>query len=252
MGMRLTASRIGPSLATLLEQERAAGARAARATVTTEGRRGQEALRAQVRAAFGAKGARLANTWRLTVYPRSPRPTLRPAAEVLSRVPLIIDAFNRGAVIRPRGGGRYLAVPLEANRRGGLRTSKPRVTPAQMVASRAAFLLPLPLPGSRAWLWCLRVTTAQRRGRGGRVSNLAVAGNLLQVGARGTAFRGTYLTRGRLTERLIAQGFVPMFLLLPELRLAKRLDIAAVARSANDRMVASLRAAWAREAGALG
>jgi len=66
--MRLTATRIGPSLTTLLERERAAGARAARATVTTEGRRAQEALRAQVRTAFGAKGARLANTWRLTVY----------------------------------------------------------------------------------------------------------------------------------------------------------------------------------------
>ena len=244
--MRLTATRLGSSIADLLQRERDAGARAARSVVTSEGRRAQEALRGQVRAAFGARGTRLANTWRLAVYPRTPRPTLRPAAEVLSRAPLIIDAFDRGAVIRPRGGGRFLAVPLEANRRGGLRTSKPRVTPAQMVASRAAFLLPL--PGSQARLWCLRVTTAQRRSRGGRITTQAIGGNLLQVGARGAGFRGGYLSRGRLTERLIAQGFVPMFLLLPELRLAKRLDIAAVARSANDRMVASLRAAWAREA----
>lgn len=244
--MRLTASQIGFSIADLVQRERAAGARAARSVVTTEGRRAQEALRTQVRGAFGAKGTRLANTWRLAVYPTSPRPTLRPAAEVLSRAPLIIDAFDRGALIRPRGGGRFLAVPLEANRRGGRRTSKPRVTPAQMVASRAAFVLPL--AGSRNKLWCLRVTTAQSRSRGGRVTTQAIGGNLLQVGARGTAFRGTYLTRGRLTERLIAQGLVPMFLLLPELRLAKRLDIAAVARSADARMMEALRSAWAREA----
>jgi len=41
-----------------------------------------------------------------------------------------------------------------------------------------------------------------------------------------------------------------MFLLLSEVRLAKHLDIAAVARSTNDRMVATLRSAWAREASA--
>ena len=72
----------------------------------------------------------------------------------------------------------------------------------------------------------------------------------MQVGARGAAFRGGYLSRGRLTERLIAQDSVPMFLLLSEVRLAKHLDIAAVARSTNDRMVATLRSAWAREASA--
>lgn len=244
--MRLIARQIGSSVADVLQRERDAGARAARHTVTTEARRAQEAQRAQVRSAFGAKGTRLANTWRLAVYPTNPRPTLRPAAEVLSRAPLIIDAFDRGAVIRPRGGGRFLAVPLEANRRGGLRTSKPRVTPAQMVASRAAFVLSL--PGSRNKLWCLRVTTAQRRGRGNRITTQAIGGNLPQVGARGAAFRGGYLSRGRLTARLIAQGLVPMFLLLPELRLAKHLDIAAVASGADARMMSTLRAAWAGEA----
>ena len=243
--MRLRATRLGPSVGQLLERELLAGKRAAREAVDGEGRRAQQELRGQVRAAFGRGGNRLANTWRLQVYPARPVPTLRPAAEVQSRAPVIIDAFDRGVTIRARAG-RYLAVPLEANRRGGLRTSRPRVTPAQMVASRAAFVLPL--SGSRAKLWCLRTSVAQRRGRGGRVNNIAVGGNLVQVGARGAAFRGGYLSRGRLTQQLLGQGFVPMFLLLPQLRLRKRLDIGSVARGANARLIASLRGAWAREA----
>lgn len=244
MTIRLTAS-LTTDLRGLLAGEVAAGERAARGAVTDTGRWTQEQLRGQVRSGFGARSARLANTWRLAVYPTS-APTLRPAALVSSRAPAIIDAFDRGAVIRPRGGGRYLAVPLEANRRGGLRTSRPRVTPQQMVASRAAFLLPL--PGSRNRLWCLRVTQVQRRSRAGRVSDVAIAGNLVQVGARGTTLRGASLSRGRLTQRLLAQGFVPMFLLLPELRLPKRLDIAAVARAASARMETTLRSRWSAAA----
>jgi hypothetical protein len=240
MALRITAA-LTADFRGLLAGEVTAGERAARSAVTDTGRWTQEQLRGQIRSGFGARSARLANTWRLAVYPTS-APTLRPAALVSSRAPAIIDAFDRGAVIRPRGGGRYLAVPLEANRRGGLRTSRPRVTPAQMVASRAAFLLPL--PGSRNRLWCLRVTQAQRRSKAGRISDVAIAGNLVQVGARGTAIRGAYLSRGRLTQRLLAQGFVPMFLLLPELRLPKRLDIAAVARAAAARMETTLRSRW--------
>lgn len=241
----LRATRLGPSVGQLLERELLAGKRAAREAVDGEARRAQQELRDQVRAAFGRGGNRLANTWRLQVYPQRPVPTLRPKAQVLSRAPNIIDAFDRGVTIRARGG-RYLAIPLEANRRGGLRTSRPRVTPAQMVASRAAFVLPM--GNSRAKLWCLRTSVAQRRGRGGRVTSLAIGGNLVQVGARGSAFQGGYLSRGRLTERLIGQGFVPMFLLLPQVRLNKRLDIARVARGADARLIARMRTAWAREA----
>lgn len=244
MTLRLTAS-LTTDLRGLLAGEVTAGERAAHGAVTDTGRWTQEQLRGQVRSGFGARSARLANTWRLAIYPTSAL-TLRPAALVSARAPAIIDAFDRGAVIRPRGGGRYLAVPLEANRRGGLRTSRPRVTPQQMVASRAAFLLPV--PGSRNRLWCLRVTQAQRRSNAGRVSDVAIAGNLAQVGARGTTLRGAYLSRGRLTQRLLAQGFVPMFLLLPELRLPKRLDIAAVARAAAARMEGALRTSWSTTA----
>jgi hypothetical protein len=245
MTLRLTAA-LTADVRGLLAGEVAAGERAARGAVTDTGRWTQEQLRGQVRSGFGARSARLANTWRLAVYPTSV-PTLRPAALVSSRAPAIIDAFDRGAVIRPRGGGRYLAVPLEANRRGGLRTSRPRVTPAQMAASRAAFLLPL--PGSRNRLWCLRVTQAQRRSRAGRVSDMAVAGNLVQVGARGTTLRGTYLSRGRLTQRLLAQGFVPMFLLLPKVQLTKRLDVKGAAERGLRRLPGRFVAAWERESG---
>jgi len=114
MTLRLTAS-LTTDLRGLLAGEVAAGERAARGAVTDTGRWTREQLRGQVRSGFGARSARLAITWRLAVYPTS-APTLRPAALVSSRAPAIIDAFDRGTVIRPRGGGRYLAVPLEASR----------------------------------------------------------------------------------------------------------------------------------------
>lgn len=60
-------------------------------------------------------GQRLANTWRGDVYPKIyGRVSMNPAGVVRSAAPLIIDAFARGATIRPVNGAKYLWIPTRA------------------------------------------------------------------------------------------------------------------------------------------
>ena len=57
-------------------------------------------------------GQRLANTWRGDVYPKVyGRVSMNPAGVVRSAAPLIVDAFARGATIRPVNGAKYLWIP---------------------------------------------------------------------------------------------------------------------------------------------
>lgn len=70
----------------------------------------KEELRDQVEAA--GMGPRLAKTWQLKIYPQG-RDSLEPAASAFSKAPHVIDAFARGATIVPRSGRRFLAVPTE-------------------------------------------------------------------------------------------------------------------------------------------
>lgn len=75
--------------------------------------------RQQVRDA--GMGNRLANTWRAEVYPKGGR-SLNPAGYIWSNAPTIIDAFARGAHIRPVNGAKWLWIPtrnVPARRRGG-------------------------------------------------------------------------------------------------------------------------------------
>lgn len=68
-------------------------------------------LRQQVVAA--GMGQRLANTWRMKVYPEGGRTSLEPSIVVWTKAPKIIDAFSRGASILPTGGRRYVAIPTK-------------------------------------------------------------------------------------------------------------------------------------------
>lgn len=79
----------------------------------------KEDYREQVRDA--GMGNRLANTWRSETYPKGGR-SLNPAGYVWSNAPAIIDAFARGAYIRPVNGAKWLWIPtrnVPARRRGG-------------------------------------------------------------------------------------------------------------------------------------
>lgn len=203
------------------EVKRVAGAM--RRGITTAAQQTQADLRAHARgASFKDGGRAMANAWRMAVYPRA-RETLKPAALVFSRMPDVVAAFDKGAVVRTKKG-KYLAWPTgynaalgrrNAGRRGGL-----RVTPEQMVQAgkrNEAFVIPSKA-NPRVSLWCLRITQEVRGRRGVKV----------YVG------RGVEVATGRVKglqqkrRELLSKGFIPMFFLARQVTLRKLLDIAAV------------------------
>jgi hypothetical protein len=238
--VRLRAS-VG-SVRELLAQEVRAGERAATTTIKAETETLKQDLRRQAQQAFGARGRGIAFAWRSQVFPRSGL-SLRPAGIVWSKVPAIIQGFDEGALIRPKAGKRFLAVPTGYNRAAGRRGNKPRVTPAQMVASRVSFVIPS--RGGSVSLWCLPLYAASgtTRGRGGASRAQLIAGGIARVG---TGKRRGQQLRNR---ALLEQGFVPMFVLLPAVKLPKRLDVARAAQAASRRIPGAFVAAWERESG---
>ena len=210
-----------------LDQELRKVSAALRRAVTSTGAEVQAELRAQARGAgFKDGGRAVANAWRLQVFPRpgvGPK-TLRPAALVWSRMPDIVTAFDRGAVIRAKGG-KYLAFPTGYNAARGRRNAGSRggvrVTTDQMMqAGRRgeAFVLPSK-SNPRVKLWCLRV--AETRGVTQRTRNrvrLFVNQSTEVVTGR---VRGLQAKR----REVLKQGFVPMFFLMRQVSLRKRLDI---------------------------
>lgn len=69
-------------------------------------------------------GTKLANAWRSKVYDNK---GYNPAGLVYTRAPKIIEAFDKGVLIKPKGGGVWLAIPtVTAPKRG---TDGKRLTP---------------------------------------------------------------------------------------------------------------------------
>jgi hypothetical protein len=162
---------------------------------------------------------------------------------LFTKVPKVIDAFERGALIRAKGGRKFLAIPTGFNAARGRRgrgEKGMRVTPAQMVASGQAFLRPF--KSGRGFVWCLPLRAGEQAGRRRRRLRL-IAGSVAEIG---TAHR-----RGReaWARGLLARGMVPMFLLLPQVKLTKRLDVKGAAERGLRRLPGRFVAAWAAEAG---
>ncbi|MCW5727248.1 DUF6441 family protein [Parvibaculum sp.] len=199
----------------------------------------RQKLKAQAESAGLGKVAR---TFRKKRYPS--RPSLGAAAWVFSRAPEIVAAFDAGVTIVPKTG-RFLAIPTGFNRQGGRRQSRGqraqgawtgvRVTPEEMIASGMAFVRPRG-NGKPGFIWFLKVSRAQRRSKAGRVSDLAYAGGLVQVGGR---------RRAGINAALDA-GAVPMYILVPRVRLEKRLSVARVAHEASTRLPRLMRHRIAR------
>jgi hypothetical protein len=234
--MKLVAAITG-DLRKILPAEVRAGERAAMAAIRAETEQVKAELRQQVTSAFGGNARGVANAWRSQVFPTSGE-SLRPAGLVFTKVPAIIDAFERSVTIRPKGGRKFLAIPTGFNRQGGRRGAKPRVTPAQMVESKQAFIRPF--KSGRGFVWCLPVRQGQRTGRGRAP---LIAGGIARV--------ATSRRKGAAAwqQSLLAQGFVPMFLLLPQVALAKRLDLKGAAERGLRRLPRRFVAAWERESG---
>jgi hypothetical protein len=195
-----------PDFAGLMAAEVAAGERAVTAAMREAGIGLKSAWRGQI--AGAGLGTRLANSIRLASFPKS-GDSLNAAALVWSKAPVIISAHDTGPLIRSKDGF-WLAIPTAAagkSRRGG------RTTPGDW-ESRTG----------------LRLRFIYRR----RGPSLLVAEGRLN--SKGRAMGSRAKTGRGLTT-------VPIFLLVRQVKLPKRLDLARDAERAVDgvpgRIVAS-------------
>ncbi len=238
--MRLVASIVG-DLRQVLAAEVRAGERAAMSAIRAETQQVQQELRRQVTTSLGGNARGIANAWRAQVYPRTGQ-SLRPAGLVWTKVPNVIDAFERGAVIGPKGGRKFLAIPTGFNAAGGRRgrgEKGMRVTPAQMVASGQAFIRPF--KSGRGFVWCVPLRQGEQTGR--RRRTRLIAGGVAEIGTAHRKGREAW-ARG-----LLERGIVPMFFLLPQVVLTKRLDVNGAAERGLRRLPGRFVAAWERESG---
>ncbi|MCV2876353.1 DUF6441 family protein [Rhodobacteraceae bacterium XHP0102] len=154
-------------------------------------------------------GARLARTIRSATYPRG-EPSLNAAALIWSRAPVIVGAHDTGPIIRSKDGF-WLAIPTEAAGKG---TRGKALTPGDWERRRG-----------------LRLRFVYRR----TGPSLLVADGRLNNRGLGVASRSK-TGRGRAT--------VPIFLLVRQVKLRKRLDLDRAAKVAQDRIPVAIVANW--------
>jgi hypothetical protein len=203
--MKLTAT-IG-SLGRIMAEEVRAGEKAATVAVRQAGEGLKAAWRAQIIGA-GLR-PRLAKTIRSQAYPKSGQ-SLNAAVVVWSKAPVIVSAHNTGPLIRSRNGF-WLAIPTAAagkSLRGG------RTTPGEWERRNG-----------------LRLRFVYRRSG----PSLLVAEGRLNTGGRAVRSRSK-------TGRGVAT--VPIFLLVPQVKLPKRLELARDVLRAHDALPGLIERAW--------
>lgn len=190
---------------------------AARAAVRSASEALQTELRRQTRAA--GLGTGLEKAWRLELYPKTGRRTLRPAGLVFSKATRLHDAFDSGETITARGS-KWLAIPLPAAKELGLDKS-----PQRPDSRRAS-----PLPAK----WSNVAAAEARFGGDLRFVPIGNGARALLV-ADGKA-RGDRFARGG-AGRAVS---IPLFLLVRKVRGRKLLDIAAATRAAEAQLASNL------------
>ena len=204
--MKLKADIIG-SIARLMAAETRAGEKAVSTAMREAGTGLKAAWRAQITGA--GLGARLARTIRSEQFPKG-RASLNAAALVWSKAPVIVGAHDTGPLIRSRSGF-WLTIPTPA---AGKSTRGGRITPLEWERRTG-----------------LRLRFVYRR----RGPSLLVAEGRLNTKGRAVASRSK-TGRGLTT--------VPIFLLVPQVRLPKRLNLARDAERAVDSVPGRIVANW--------
>lgn len=204
--MKLRVDIVG-DIANLLDAEAKAGERAVSTAMRIAGTGLKDAWRAQITGA--GLGPRLARTIRSELFPKG-RPSLNAVALVWSNAPVIVGAHNTGPLIRSKNGF-WLAIPTPAagtSRRGG------RITPSEWERRTG-----------------LRLRFVYRR----RGPSLLVVEGRLNTKGRAVASRSK-TGRGLVTA--------PIFLLVPQVKLPKRLDLARDAGRVHDAVPGLIVANW--------
>ena len=181
-----------------MESEARTISKAVMAGIKEAGRGLKGDLRKQVVAA--GLGPRLARTWREKTYPRN-KSSIRAATLVWSKAPQIIRTFDEGAVIRSKSG-LWLAIPTPVAPKRGV--GGKRINPSNFPEHRFGplrFVYRRNAPS-------LLVVDSVRINKSGRVGRRA----------KGGAFTKT----GRMKQGMAT---VVMFIMVPQVRLPKRLDV---------------------------
>ncbi len=198
---------ISPDLVAMMAAEIAAGERAVSAAMRQAGVGLKGAWRGHI---VGARlGARLANSIRSEVFPKA-GVSLNAAALVWSKAPVIVGAHDSGPLIRSRNGF-WLAIPTPA---AGKSTRGGRITPGEWERRTG-----------------LRLRFIYRRSG----PSLLVAVGRLNTRGRAVASRSK-TGRGLVTA--------PIFLLVPQVKLPKRLDLERDAERAHDAVPGLIVANW--------
>jgi len=199
---------ITPDLVAMMAAEIKAGERAVSTATREAGNTLKTAWRAQIVGA--GLGQRLARSIRSQTYPKG-RQSLNAAALVWSKAPVIVGAHDTGPLIRSRNGF-WLAIPTEAAGRG---FRGGRITPGEWERRRG-----------------MRLRFVYRP----RGPSLLVA-DRARINTRGQAVASRSKT-GR------NQVTAPIFLLVPQIKLPKRLDLARDADRALDSVPGLIVANW--------
>jgi len=196
-----------PDLVAVMASEIKAGEKAVSAAMREAGTDLKSAWRGQI--AQAGLGRRLANSIRSQTYPKAGE-SLKAAALVWSKAPVIVGAHDTGPLIRSKDGF-WLAIPTAAAGKG---LKGGRITPGEWERRRG-----------------LRLRFVYRR----RGPSLLVADGRLNSRGLGVASRSK-TGRGKAT--------VPIFLLVPQVKLAKRLDLARDAERAQAAVSGLIVANW--------
>ena len=215
---------IDPDMVAMMQAEVAAGERAVTAAMREAGTGLKAAWRLQVTGA--GLGTRLANTIRSQTFPKSGE-SLDAAALVWSQAPVIVGAHDTGPLIRSKNGF-WLAIPLPAagkSLRGG------RITPGEWERRRG-----------------LRLRFVYRRTG---PSLLVAEGRLNTKGqavvSRSKTGRGKGSSVRKRSGGAFAAKNAPIFLLVPQVNLPKRLNLARDADRALDSVPELIVANWVGE-----
>ena len=198
---------IRPDLVAMMAAEIAAGERAVSAAMREAGTGLKLAWRGQITGA--GLGPRLANSIRSEVFPKAGT-SLNAAAVVWSKAPVIVGAHDAGPLIRSKSG-LWLAIPTPA---AGRALGGRRITPGAWERKTG-----------------LRLRFVYRR----TGPSLLVAEGRLNTKGQAVASRSK-------AGRGIATA--PIFLLVPQVKLPKRLDLARDAERAHDAVPGLIVASW--------
>lgn len=200
----------------MMRAEAAAMARAVQGGIRGATQALKEDWRGQVRAS--GLGDRLSRTVRGEVYPKD-HASPRAAGLVYTKAPVIIDAHDRGVTIRS-GSGLWLAIPLQAA--GARGAGGRKITPAEWERRTGR-----------------RLRLIYRKGRTGLLvddGTVRTKGTMSRMSRRG--FHTTFTPKG------FRNRVVPIFALVPQVTLKKRMNLFPAAERIAATAPARIAAAW--------